>query len=154
MRNPRAYMRLVLVTVALFAFCAFFAPAAEAGVFHDWRYREGDSPRTAFGGFTWLQKMEEDKEIWIPYEGEKDTNKSMLWFYESAWVTMSLQDKEHEGDGMLAEYLAEYVGAGLRDFRINDAIPMTLKAFLFNRFKKGSMDGDITPFKTFFNKYY
>ena len=69
MRNPRAYMRLVLVMVAFFV---FFAPAAEAGVFHDWRYREGDSPRTAFGGFTWLQKMEEDKEIWIPYEGEKE----------------------------------------------------------------------------------
>lgn len=89
-----------------------------------------------------------------PYEGEKDTNRSMLWFYESVWVTMSLQEKEHEGDGILAEYLADYVGAGLKDFRIDDAIPMTLKAFLFNRFRKGSMDGDTTPFKTFFNKYY
>ncbi len=73
MRNPRAYMRLVLVTVALFAFCAFFAPAAEAGVFHDWKYREGDSPRTAFGDFTWLQKTEEDEQTWIPYDGEKES---------------------------------------------------------------------------------
>ena len=89
-----------------------------------------------------------------PYEGEKDANRSMLWFYESAWVTMSLQKEEREGDGVLAEYLADYVNAGLRDFRIDDAIPMTLKALLFNRFLKGSMDSDPTPFKTFFNKYY
>lgn len=69
MRNPRTFMRLVLVTVALFV---FFAPAAEAGVFHDWQYREGDSPRTAFGDFTWLQKTDENEQAWIPYDGEKE----------------------------------------------------------------------------------
>ena len=69
MRNPRAYMRLVLVMVAFFV---FFAPAAEAGVFHDWKYREGDSPRTAFGDFTWLQKTDEDEQTWMPYDGEKE----------------------------------------------------------------------------------
>ena len=69
MRIPRAFMRLVLVTVALFA---FFAPAAEAGVFNDWQYREGDSPRTAFGDFTWLQESEDDDKNWIPYDGENE----------------------------------------------------------------------------------
>ena len=70
MRTLQAFLRLVLVTVALFS---FFAPvAAEAGEFHDWQYREGDSPRTAFGGFTWLQQTEEDEQNWIPYDGEME----------------------------------------------------------------------------------
>ena len=67
MRNLRAFMRLVFVMCALFL---FFAPAAEAaGEFHNWRYREGDSPRTAFGDFTWLQSLDEDDENWKPYDG-------------------------------------------------------------------------------------
>lgn len=70
MRNLRAFLRLVLVTVAL---SAFFAPAAEAGVFHDWQYREGDSPRTAFGNFTWLQQTEGDEDNWIPYDAETES---------------------------------------------------------------------------------
>lgn len=70
MRIPRAFMRLVLVMTAFFA---FFSPVSEANEFHDWRYREGDSPRTAFGGFTWLQKTDEDEQTWIPYDGETET---------------------------------------------------------------------------------
>ena len=69
MRNPRAFPRLILVAVALFL---FFAPAAEAGVFHDWRYREGDSPRTASGGFTWLQETEPNESDWKPYDADKE----------------------------------------------------------------------------------
>ncbi|MBR5381018.1 MAG: hypothetical protein IK136_00180, partial [Oscillospiraceae bacterium] len=66
MRNLRAFLRLAFVMLALFS---FFLPAAEAGEFHDWRYREGDSPRTAFGDFTWLQPSHEDEQNWHPYDG-------------------------------------------------------------------------------------
>ena len=69
MRNPRVFMRLVLAAVALFV---FFAPAAEAGVFHDWRYREGDAPRTASGDFTWLHETEGDGKNWQPYDADKE----------------------------------------------------------------------------------
>ena len=86
MRNPRAFMRLVLVMVVLFA---FFAPAAEAGVFHDWQYREGDSPRTAFGGFTWLQQTDEDERTWIPYNGEKEAP-PVSGKTEYVWLRMTL----------------------------------------------------------------
>ena len=86
MRNPRAFMRLVLVTVVLFA---FFAPAAEAGVFHDWKYREGDSPRTAFGNFTWLQQSDEDAQAWIPYDGEKEAP-PVSGKTEHVWLRMTL----------------------------------------------------------------
>ncbi|MBR5910320.1 MAG: hypothetical protein IKZ66_10160, partial [Schwartzia sp.] len=69
MRNPRAFLRLLLLAIAIFA---SFSPVYAAGEFHDWRYREGDSPRTAFGGFTWLQSTEEDEKNWIPYDKEKE----------------------------------------------------------------------------------
>ncbi len=87
MRIPRAFMRLVLVTVVLFA---FFAPAAEAGVFHDWQYREGDSPRTAFGGFTWLQETDADGQAWIPYDGEKEAP-PVSGKTEHVWLRMTLE---------------------------------------------------------------
>ena len=67
MRNPRAFLRLLLFAIALFA---SFSPVYAAGEFHDWKYREGDSPRTAFGGFTWLQATDEDQQDWISYDGE------------------------------------------------------------------------------------
>lgn len=69
MRNPRAFLRLLLLAIAIFA---SFSPVYAAGEFHDWRYREGDSPRTAFGGFTWLQPTKEDEKNWIPYDKEKE----------------------------------------------------------------------------------
>lgn len=68
MGNPRTAARLILIMAAFFA---FFTPVSEAGEFHDWQYREGDSPRTAFGGFTWLQPTEEDAQNWLPYDGEE-----------------------------------------------------------------------------------
>lgn len=89
-----------------------------------------------------------------PYTKDKDSNKGMLWFYEFAWVKSMLQNKEREGDGALAEYLYDYINAGLRDFRAKDNIPITLKALIFNRYMKGSMDGNTEPFMNFFNKYY
>lgn len=70
MRNPQAFTRFFLIfIVSVF----FFAPvSAEAGQFHDWKYREGDSPRTAFGDFTWLQEMKTDEDAWIPYNGDAE----------------------------------------------------------------------------------
>ena len=69
MRKPLTWIQLFLIAMAFFVFCA---PVAEAGEFHDWRYREGDSPRTAFGDFTWLQYTEDDEQNWIPYNGETE----------------------------------------------------------------------------------
>lgn len=90
-----------------------------------------------------------------PYENSNaDVNKEMLWFYESVWVRISLRRKELDGDGILAEYLSDYISDGLGDFRAEDNIPITLKALLYNRFNKDSLSKDTTPFKTFFNKYY
>jgi hypothetical protein len=112
-----------------------------------------------------LSELEKDKLICLCryYRGEKDNpytqegedlNRGMLWFYEYAWVNHMLQKKENEGNGSLSEYLSDYINAGLRDFRASDTIPITLKALIFNRYMRGSMDGDTKPFMNFFNKYY
>ncbi len=68
MGKPLAVLRLFLVLIACFAFCA----PVEAVEFHDWRYREGDSPRTASGDFTWLRSSEDDERNWISYDGEME----------------------------------------------------------------------------------
>ena len=68
MGKPLTVLRLFLVLIACFAFCA----PVEAVEFHDWRYREGDSPRTASGDFTWLRSSEDDERNWISYDGEME----------------------------------------------------------------------------------
>lgn len=88
-----------------------------------------------------------------PYEG-KNPELESLWFYESSWVTHMEHGIDSEYAETLGEYLIEYINAGLRNFRDTDQIPISLKAFIFNRFMRGSMDGDTEPFKKFFNKYY
>ena len=86
MRKPLTWMQLFLVTIVFFIFCA---PHAEAGAFHDWRYREGDSPRTAFGDFTWLQPSENDEQNWIPYDGET-TAPPLSGKLHHVWLRMRL----------------------------------------------------------------
>ena len=81
MRKPRAFMRLLLAAVAFFV---FFPSAAEASVFHDWMYREGDSPRTASGDFTWLRETEGAEKNWHPYDADKEAppisgNSNHVW---------------------------------------------------------------------------
>ena len=88
-----------------------------------------------------------------PYEG-KDQNKSMLWFYESCWVVDMIASNTGKSSGIIEEYVGEYLRAGLLEFRKNDSVPLSLKAFLFNRYMKGSMDGNPEPFKAFYSKYY
>ena len=82
-----------------------------------------------------------------PYEGDK----AMLWNYERAWIEDSKNDSES-----ISEYLSDYLTYGLRDFSKFDTIPVTLKAFLFNRYAKSaySMSDAVAGFKDFYEKYY
>lgn len=88
------------------------------------------------------------------YHGEQsspysDQNKSMLWFYERWWVN-------EKSDILLAEYVSEYISAGLFEFSNTDNIPVSLKALLFNRNSKTelSLQDAVEPFKAFYKKYY
>lgn len=90
------------------------------------------------------------------YKGEddchfKEQNKSMLWFYERAWVYEMSNDSKD-----LYIYIEEYIRHGLRTFEMFNNIPLTLKALLFNRFARTfqSMAEAVEPFKTFYIEYY
>lgn len=64
-----------------------------------------------------------------PYEG-KDPNKAMLWSYEQMWVRDAERGLSPADSGTLEDYEAY----GLKSFNADDGVPISLKAFLFNRF--------------------
>ncbi|MCD8301428.1 MAG: hypothetical protein LUC44_00240 [Prevotellaceae bacterium] len=85
-------------------------------------------------------------------ELDDDTqNKAMLWFYERGWVNMFVQGR------LLQDYTDEYIVAGLGDFSRGDGIPTSLKALLFNRYRKcdgGTIWESAESFKEFYKRYY
>lgn len=86
-----------------------------------------------------------------PYGG-KDQNKDMLWFYERLWTF----DMINEHTEMIAEMISDYSRVGLAMFSIHDNTPVSLKAYLFNRYAKGSLSmvDAVDDFKRFYKKYY
>lgn len=99
--------------------------------------------------------MEELLKFCRYYKGEgdspfKDQNKSMLWFYERVWVLDMLNNR------LEGSLIGEYMYAGLGNFKDNDDIPLSYKAFLFNRYAKDyySMMDAVEPFKIFYIMYY
>lgn len=88
-----------------------------------------------------------------PYEGT-DPNKAMLWSYEQMWVKRS----ERGLSAADSETLEDYDEYGLKSFSADDCVPLSLKAFLFNRFLHwqggNGMDTDRRAFKQFYLRYY
>lgn len=90
------------------------------------------------------------------YKGEendpfRDQNKSMLWFYERAWV-FDTQNNSNK----LSYTSEEYIRLGLGQFEQFDDIPLSLKALLFNRYARTcySIAEAVEPFKRFYKEYY
>lgn len=90
------------------------------------------------------------------YKGEDDNpfreqNKSMLWFYERAWINEMLNN-----GNSLSIAIEEYIRLGLGLFEQFDDIPLSLKALLFNRYARTSqsMTEAVEPFKKFYKEYY
>lgn len=88
-----------------------------------------------------------------PYE-DKDSNKAMMWSYEQMWV----RDAERGLSSADSETLEGYEAYGLKPFSSDDGVPISLKAFLFNRFMHWQggygMEIDREAFKKFYLKYY
>ena len=84
-----------------------------------------------------------------PYPAQ--TEKSMLWFCEMAWVENMLRHADYAGILM-----SEYEAVGLSTFCANDIVPMSLKAQIFFFFAKGfySAMQAAEPFKEFYSKHY
>jgi hypothetical protein len=90
------------------------------------------------------------------YKGEehnpfRDQNRSMLWFYERAWI----YEKQNNSNN-LSLAIEEYIRIGLGLFEQFDDVPLSLKALLFNRYAKTSQSllDAVEPFKKFYKEYY
>lgn len=88
-----------------------------------------------------------------PYEGT-DANKAMMWSYEQMWV----KSAERGLSPADSETLEDYEAYGLKSFSSDDGVPLSLKAFLFNRFLHwqggNGMEIDRDNFKQFYLRYY
>lgn len=91
------------------------------------------------------------------YKGEDkcpfDDERTTLWYYERAWYLDFTKNKSP----ILEEYTNEYILAGLKDLDKYSEIPISLKALLFNRFRKDSYNDlyeDAKRFEKFYNEHY
>ena len=78
-----------------------------------------------------------------PYQGTDI--RSMFWFYESAWVSMEIND-----DDVFKKYLTQYKRS--KWYEVNENVPMNLKAMLYNRYCH-FVDIEGEGFKEYFQKY-
>ena len=90
------------------------------------------------------------------YKGEQscplDDERASLWDYERKWCEM-----QNAKDNGINDMLCEYNMSGLDAFEQYDGTPVSLKAFLFNRFchwDSGAMQDCIEPFKKWYNETY
>ena len=88
------------------------------------------------------------------YKGEK-TNpfpegdaRALLWEYERTWCEM--QTKK---DASMHDMMYDYNIHGLSDFEPYDGVPVSLKAFLFNRFSHW-IEANADAFKEWYNDTY
>lgn len=103
--------------------------------------------------------MEQLLKICRYYKGETECpeilvqkNKDLLWYYEKLWV-----ERDEFRDE--ANYnTIEYFHYGMKDFNIEDGIPVTLKALLFNKyihwFGGYCMENDTKNFKEWYWGFY
>ena len=84
-----------------------------------------------------------------PEDISKDENGSS-WFYEKLWV-QSDDFRDEKGYNTTG-----YIDYGLKDFNVDDGVPITLKALLFNRYChwSGGYGNDVEGFKKWYKKYY
>ncbi len=89
------------------------------------------------------------------YHGEdvcpfRDEERATLWKIERAWAERMIAVNTE----MIEEAVSEYVAYGLGEFQMRDGVPISLKAFLFNRLTKYDERIDLEAFRQFYLKYY
>lgn len=89
------------------------------------------------------------------YKGEEEPPngysavRKTIWKFEAMWV--DLAEKEDE---FLADCVIDYVAHGLGSFENMDGVPVSLKAFLLNRYFKHEEREDVPSFKRFYKEHY
>lgn len=90
------------------------------------------------------------------YKGEKERPKEvneLFWEYEKKWVEVSENPKEGSNNfNTASDWLDDYFHAGFGSFAINDGVPVTLKALLFNRYTHWMQTND--GFKEWYTENY
>lgn len=83
----------------------------------------------------------------------KGTDKALIWFYESRWFEMVMENANHP---LLVEYTFDYRTHGLTHFSESDGVPISLKALLLNRYYHydGYLPNNPVSFKEWYQKYY
>ena len=78
---------------------------------------------------------------------------STFWNYERIWAewTIEAEDENSLGAKELKAMLKRYKEVNLENFQIDDGTPITLKAFLFNRFEHWT---DGVGFEDWYQKNY
>lgn len=79
-----------------------------------------------------------------PYEG---TQNETYWKCEYYWVALTMNSAD------FSNMVDAYLRAGLMDFGLYDGTPITLKAYLCNRFMHHTERVDIDAFKEFYKNY-
>ena len=74
------------------------------------------------------------------YKGQKKSPANTpltFWNYERIWVewTLEAEDEKSVGAQELKAMLKRYKDVHLENFQVDDGVPVTLKAFLFNRYE-------------------
>ncbi len=64
---------------------------------------------------------------------DKNQDKALFWDWEQKWLVWAAQHNDTD-DNLLDTMLYEYIQAGMDNFEINDGVPISLKALLFNRY--------------------
>jgi len=86
------------------------------------------------------------------YKGEKTPPFSIrdprltAWKIEALWV--------HASEEMLSDAFSDYMAHGMIHFAKDDAVPISLKAFLMNRYFQYTEREDIEAFKSFYSQLY
>ena len=75
-----------------------------------------------------------------------DDLRATAWKFERLWC--------YADDDLINECLADYVRLGMGDFHKDDDVPVTLKAFLMDRFFYHWGREDIPEFKAFYDATY
>lgn len=84
------------------------------------------------------------------YKGfESDEELSLMGSYEKIWIQKMIDDRE-----FLKQNNNMYIEFGLETFSLDDGVPLSLKAILFNRYMHWCYGGTVESFKTFYFEHY
>lgn len=89
------------------------------------------------------------------YKGEKtnpfpyDDVRSLLWDYEKAWCEI-----QRTHDAKMNDILRDYNLYGLSDYEPYDGVPVSLKAYLFDRFSNWMGVHNSDDFKKWYTETY